>query len=378
MSISHISFLTYPVILIAVFARQMCLPVPAVLLLMMAGALGESGKLSLPAIILTGVVGCLLADFAWFEAGRLWGSRILRILCSFSTDRRYCAQRARDVFARWGLRTLMVAKFIPGLDGVMPPLSGMEGAGAIEFLLFDAVGALLWSSAYCLIGYLFADRVNVVAAELNRASGALAIVLGIPFACYLLWRAWELFLMVHQLRIRTISPALLQEKLAAGRKVAVLDLILLEADALPDTTPGIPGAIRINPARLRTSSKVHVPDDVDIVLYCSSSKEMTSARAAVSLRHKGISKVWVLEGGLKAWQKLNLPMATELGNPEETAARFGIEVATRRHKGEVSLPDLPHNSGNRRKPAHQLWSVLRTLTPHKNGRTGKLPPGDEE
>jgi membrane protein DedA with SNARE-associated domain len=135
MSISHISFLTYPVILIAVFARQMCLPVPAVLLLMMAGALGESGRLSLPAIILTGVVGCLLADFAWFEAGRLWGSRILRILCSFSADRRYCAQRARDVFARWGLRTLMVAKCIPGLDGVMPPLSGMEGAGAIEFLL---------------------------------------------------------------------------------------------------------------------------------------------------------------------------------------------------------------------------------------------------
>jgi rhodanese-related sulfurtransferase len=225
---------------------------------------------------------------------------------------------------------------------------------------------------------VFADRVNIVAAELDRASGALAIVLGTPFVCYLLWRAWELFHMVHQLRIRTISPALLQEKLAAERKVAVLDLILLEDDALPETTPGIPGPIRVNPARLRTSSKVHVPDDVDIVLYCSSPKEMTSARVAVSLRHKGISKVWVLEGGLKAWQKLNLPMATELGNPEETAARFGIEVASRRHKGGLSLPALPRDSGNRRKSAHQLWSVLRTLTPHKNGRTSKLPPGDEE
>jgi len=221
----------------------------------------------------------------------------------------------------------------------------MQGASVLEFLSFDAVGALLWSSAYCLIGYVFVDRVNIVAADLHRVSGTLAIVLGIPFACYLLWRAWELFRMVHQLRIRTISPALLQEKLAAGKKVAVLDLILCEADALPDTTPGIPGAIRVDPARLRTSSKVHVPDDVELVLYCSSPKEVTSARVAVSLRHKGFRKVWVLEGGLKAWQRLNLPVKTKLGNPQETAARFGIEVAARR-----------------RKTVTQLWSVIRTLS----------------
>lgn len=239
MSSSHIPLLTYPAILVAVFARQMCLPVPAVLFLMMAGALGESGKLSLPAIILTAVVGCLLADFSWFQAGRFWGSRILRILCSFSADSPYCAQRARDVFARWGLHTLMVAKFIPGLDGVMPPLSGMQGAAAIDFLMFDAIGATLWSSAYCLIGFIFADRVNLVAAGLGRVGGVLAIALGVPFAGYLLWRAWELFCMMHQLRIRTISPELLQEKLAARKKVAILDLILCEADAAPETTPGI-------------------------------------------------------------------------------------------------------------------------------------------
>lgn len=183
---SHIPYLTYPIILVAVFARQMWLPVPAVFFLMMAGALGERGKLSLPAIILTGVLGCVLADFAWFHAGRRWGSRILRILCSFSADSRYCEKRARDVFARWGLRTLMIAKFVPGLDGAMPPLSGMQGASVIEFISFDAVGALLWSSAYCLIGYIFADRVTIVAGGLDRVGGTLAIVIGVPFALSLI------------------------------------------------------------------------------------------------------------------------------------------------------------------------------------------------
>jgi len=301
-----------------------------VLLLMMAGALGESGRLSFPAIILTAVVGCLFADFAWFQAGRWWGSRILRILCSFSADRNYCAQRARSVFARWGLPILVVAKFIPGLDGAMPPISGMQGAGSVEFLLFDAVGSFLWSAAYCLLGYLFANRVDMASAMLGHVNGALAALVVAPIVCYVLWRAWELFRMMHQLRIRTISPALLQEKLALGKKVVVVDLLLCETDIAAVATPGVPGAIRLDPARLRTSSKVHVPDDVEIVLYCSSPKEITSARVAVSLRHKGISKVWVLEGGLKAWQKLNLPLTTELANPEETTTRFGIRVASRR------------------------------------------------
>ena len=253
---------------------------------MMAGALGESGKLSLPSIILIGVVGCLLADFSWFQAGRIWGSRILRILCSFSADSRYCAQRARDVFARWGLRTLLVAKFIPGLDGLMPPLSGMQGASVIEFLSFDTVGALLWASAYCLIGYIFADRLNTVAGALDRVA-ELAILLGIPFVCYLLWRAWELFRMVHQLRIRTISPALLQEKLAV-RKIGSGS----GPDPLRDRRPtghdsGHTQRYSHRPSPIAHLQQSPCSDNVEIVLYCSSPKEVTSARVAVSLRHKG-------------------------------------------------------------------------------------------
>jgi membrane protein DedA with SNARE-associated domain len=236
----HIPFITYPAILLAVFARQMCLPVPAVLFLMMAGALGASGKMSLPMIIMTGVLGCLVADYAWFQAGRWWGSRILRILCSFASDRRHCSQRAKDVFARRGLQVLIVAKFIPGLDGLMPPLSGLEGAGSLEFLFFDAIGALLWSSAYCVAGYLFANRIEIIAATLNRVSNTLAMFLLAPFLCYLVWRAWELVGMLRRLRVRTISAALLQEKLDSGAKIAVLDLLLCEGESSLMPVPAFP------------------------------------------------------------------------------------------------------------------------------------------
>src|ERR1700693_3283213 len=143
MTITHIPSITYPVILMAVFANQICLPVPAVLFLITAGALVESGRLNFGSVILAGVVGSLLADYAWFMVGRWQGYRVVRALCSFSMVGLYCSIRAGRFFARRGLPGLMFAKFVPGLDGLMPPLAGALNVTTVLFLIFDGVGALL-------------------------------------------------------------------------------------------------------------------------------------------------------------------------------------------------------------------------------------------
>jgi membrane protein DedA with SNARE-associated domain/rhodanese-related sulfurtransferase len=326
MTLNHTLVLTYPMIFLAVFANQLCLPVPAVLFLITAGALVKSGSLHPGSVILAGVVGSLLADYAWFIAGRSWGYRILvRGLCAFSADGQRHAVRARRLFTRWGLPSLTFAKFVPGLDGLMPPMAGMLNAPSIPFLLFTAAGAFFWTAGYCFVGFLFADRLDVVTAALGRLSGILAIVIA-AVLCYLLWRAWELIHTMRELRLRTISSTLLEQKLQAGKRVAVLDLLDVEGNEATTALPGIPGAARISPIPLRSSAKVHVPPDVQIVLYCSSPNQITSARTALALNRKGISNVWVLEGGLKAWRKLGLPVTTELSSPAEVAARFGVEL----------------------------------------------------
>jgi membrane protein DedA with SNARE-associated domain/rhodanese-related sulfurtransferase len=325
MTTNHIPGITYPMILMAVFANQLCLPIPTVLFLITAGALVASGSLNLVTVILAGVVGCLLADYAWFLAGRWWGHRVVRALCTFSMDGQHCAVRARRLFARRGLPSLMFAKFVPGLDGLMPPLAGMLNAPSLPFLLYDAAGAVFWAAGYCFVGYLFADRVDIVAATLDRVSGTLVILLA-GVLCYFIWRACELLRTMRQLRLRAVSPALLHQKLQAGQKVAVLDLLDLEGHEDATTIPGIPGAARISPTPLRSSTKVRVPADVQMVLCCSSPNQITSARTALSLRRKGISNVWVLEGGLQAWRQLDLPVTTKLSSPVELAARFGVEL----------------------------------------------------
>lgn len=322
---SAIPAITYPTILLAVFANQLCLPVPAVLFLITAGALVGRGSLNFSIVVLVGVVGSLAADYAWFMAGRWGGFRVVRTLCAFSANGQHSAVRARTLFARWGLPGLVFSKFVPGLDGLMPPLAGALNVTTVLFLLFDAMGALFWSAGYCFLGYLFSDRLNVVAAMVARTSKILAIVLACVL-CYLLWRAWELLRTIRQLQLRTISPTMLHEKVQAGDRIAVLDLLDVEGQEDPTIVAGIPGAARISPTPLRSSAQVRVPTDVQLVLCCSSRNQITSARTAVLLRRKGITNVWVLEGGLKAWRELDLPVTTELCTAAQVAARFGVEL----------------------------------------------------
>jgi len=322
---SAIPAITYPTILMAVFANQVCLRVPAVLFLITAGALVGSGSLNFSIVVLVGVVGSLAADYAWFMAGRWGGFRVVRTLCAFSANGQHSAVRARTLFARWGLPGVVFAKFVPGLDGLMPPLAGELKVTTVLFLLFDAMGALFWSAGYCFLGYLFSDRLNVVAAMVAGTSKILAIVLACVL-CYLLWRAWELLRTIRQLQLRTISPTLLHEKVQAGDRIAVLDLLDVEGQEDPAIVAGIPGAARISPTPLRSSAQVRLPTDVQLILCCSSRNQITSARTAVLLRRKGITNVWVLEGGLKAWRELDLPVTTELCTAAQVAARFGVEL----------------------------------------------------
>src|SRR5579884_2541629 len=84
--------LTYPGVLLAVFANQLCLPVPSILCLMAAGALSAHGRMSAAIIVLLAVLGCLAADGIWFWLGRQWGSNALRLFCRFSADPRKCSR----------------------------------------------------------------------------------------------------------------------------------------------------------------------------------------------------------------------------------------------------------------------------------------------
>ncbi|HXK06478.1 MAG TPA: hypothetical protein VMS37_29045, partial [Verrucomicrobiae bacterium] len=121
----------------AVLGRQACLPVPANLLLVAAGALARRGDLHFASILASAVLTFIVADLAWYEAGRRWGDRTLHLLGSFSRDPVATVRRATTAFSRHGVRTLVISKFVIGVDAVAAPLTGAAGVSPAKFVMFD-------------------------------------------------------------------------------------------------------------------------------------------------------------------------------------------------------------------------------------------------
>ena len=150
----------YVVLLGWVFVEQIGLPIPSVPLLLAAGALAGTGRMNIFAALLVSMFAAICADSMWYQLGRIKGIRILQLLCKISLEPDSCVRRTEGVFSRQGSRSLIFAKFLPGLGTVAPPLAGVFHMRPSRFLLFDAMGTLLWAGSFLGVGLCFqrADR----------------------------------------------------------------------------------------------------------------------------------------------------------------------------------------------------------------------------
>src|SRR6266536_5549645 len=134
-------------IFVNVLLEQLGLPIPAIPVLLVAGALAVEKDLSAPRVLLVAVLASLLADASWFLLGRRYGFRILKTLCRVSLSPDSCVRQTTSIFEKWGMPSLVVAKFVPGFSTVAPPLAGAIRARLLPFLLYDGAGALVWAGA---------------------------------------------------------------------------------------------------------------------------------------------------------------------------------------------------------------------------------------
>lgn len=264
-----LQFLTrhgYAVLFVFVFLEQAGLPFPALPVLLAAGALAGAGRLSLPIILLVPVLASLLGDLIWYELGRRRGQAILGFLCRISLEPDSCVRRTENIFVRHGSRALLVAKFVPGLNTMAPPLAGMFRMPLSRFLLWDAAGALIWAGTFCGMGYLFSAQLERIA-RLTEGLGAwLVVLLGGALAAYIAWKYIQRRRFMRELRIARLTPEELMQRLEAGEQVVVVDLRhLLEVE-----TGGmkIPGSLHLLPEELEHRHH-EIPRDQEVILYCT-------------------------------------------------------------------------------------------------------------
>ena len=254
------------VIFLYVFADQLGVPVPAVPGLLAVGALAGAGKLNGALALVSSVGASLLADFIWYGLGRARGSQVLGLLCKISLEPDSCVRRTENVFLRYGVRSLIVAKFVPGLSTVAPPLAGMIGVSVPRFAAYSALAALLWAGTWGGLGYLAGDALQHVTDESGRLARALGGGVAAVVAVYVVVKWIQRRRFLRGLRIARITHDELKRLLDSGEPVVIVDLRSeLDVAATPSV---IPGALRIAAEELERRHQ-EIPRDRDIVVYCS-------------------------------------------------------------------------------------------------------------
>jgi membrane protein DedA with SNARE-associated domain/rhodanese-related sulfurtransferase len=311
-----------PLVFGAVFVEQIGLPLPALPWLLAAGALSATGQFSLPLGIAVTVLACLVADTFWFYLGRHRGNQVLGLLCRISLEPDSCVRRTQNVFTRYGLRGLLVAKFLPGLNTLAPPLAGMSGMSAGQFLSVDAAGSVLYGGCLLGVGYLFSHQIEQIGAAITRIGGSSLALLGGLAALYLAYKYWQRKRLLQELRMARITADELRKKLDAGENPVILDL--RSSAELAQDPAVILGAIHLG---LDEIEKRHgeFPHDRDIIVYCSCPNEVTSARVALSLQRKGFTHVRPLLGGIDAWRQNNYPTEMRTSAVPTTVSKAAVD-----------------------------------------------------
>jgi membrane protein DedA with SNARE-associated domain len=256
----------YIVLLIWVFAEQTGLPVPSIPLLLAAGALAGSGQLNLLVCMLLCVGAAVLADSTWYSLGRFKGMKILQLICKVSLEPDSCVRRAEGAFAKRGARSLLIAKFVPGLSTVAPPLAGVFMMRWDRFLLFDICGASVWAGAYLGLGFIFSGEIERVAEYVLRFGGGLVTLVVGALAAYIAYKFLARRRFLRELRIARITVDELKQKIDAGEELVIVDLRhSLDFEADPDT---IPGAFHLDANELEKEDG-RLPRDREIILYCT-------------------------------------------------------------------------------------------------------------
>lgn len=204
----------YGILFAAILLDNAGLPIPGELLLLMLGALGRTGDLSLGLGLLVASAAAVSGDSIGYWLGRLTGDRILRTYCRVTLASGACVRRAVGHYATYGNATVIVGRFVMGVRAFLSPLAGSAGMPFGRFLVFDILGATLWSSLFVAIGYAFGWQLESVDAGYRTGATALLGALAIGLALYLA---------VKLARRRHHGSAAFRER-ALGRVARVLGL----------------------------------------------------------------------------------------------------------------------------------------------------------
>jgi membrane protein DedA with SNARE-associated domain/rhodanese-related sulfurtransferase len=297
------------VVILNVLLDQIGLPVPAVPTLIVAGALTTDGQLPLSELFAGSVGACLIADCGWYWVGQAYGIRVLKTLCRISLEPDSCVSQTQTRFERWGINSLVIAKFVPGLAIIAPPLAGALRIGWLRFIALSTLAAALWSGCALGAGWVFRSQIQQLLQTLDRLGSAVGLAAISILALYVGYKWWQRERFYSLLRMARIGVAELYELMQAGAAPVVIDVRSATARGLEPRW--IPGALSIPLSEVGQCLR-DLPRDRDIIVYCTCPSEASAARVAKILMNHGFKHVRPLHGGLDAWLAAGYAVVTTM------------------------------------------------------------------
>ena len=294
----------------------------------------------------------LLADTLMFLMGRYTGWWLLGLLCRLSLNPESCIFRTADSFYRRGRTLLLVAKFVPGINTMAPPLAGSMNMRLAQFLRFDLAGAALYIGTWFGTGFLFSGALEAITRGFHVFGRVAEWAILVAFAGYIAFQVWLWG------RSRRLAPVpIVHPREAAGALSANTAIIYdVRSHGYYDAKAvRIQGSRRLEPNALRQREE-KLPEVKDVYLYCTCIRDATSSRVARTLIGEGV-RCAVIKGGLRAWRREGLPMEPIPSGEIVAAANFLIGFApetavNRRYTGSSTSKSNPNN-----KEATALCSV---------------------
>ncbi|GGA62544.1 membrane protein [Edaphobacter acidisoli] len=300
----------YVIIFLWVLMEQIGVPVPSIPVLLTAGTLTATHRIHHWPVLLVTVAACMLSDTAWFYLGRRYGNSVLRLLCRLSLEASTCVSKTENYFSRRGASTLLLAKFVPGLSTVAPPIAGQVGTPYMRFFAWDLAGSIIWAEAFILAGRFFGDiaqRSERFFSWLGHFAFFIFVLMVLGFLAYRLWKQRTFLTQVREMRIEPEElKTMLDDAERNGNTPPFIVDLRHPLDYLPDPRV-LPGALRIGPNEVREHNEI-IPRDRDVILYCTCPSEETSAKLAMQLHKLGIYRVRPLRGGFDGWKKAGYPL----------------------------------------------------------------------
>lgn len=281
-----------------VLANQVGLPVPVLPTLIVGGALAAQGAISPGQLFAGAVIACLVGDSAWFLAGRVYGGGVMKLLCRISLTPDSCVSETQSRFERWGSNALIVAKFVPGLSLIAPPLAGATRMSWLRFVAYSTLGASAWVGVALMGGMLFRRQIEALLPRVADFGLAAVSVFCVVLVAYVGYKWWERMRFYSVLRMAQITVGELQKLLATAPPPLIVDVRSSTAVQLEPRR--IPGSLHIPLTDVRQHLR-DLPRDREIVSYCTCPNEASAAQVAKILMDLGFNRVRPLHGGLDAW-----------------------------------------------------------------------------